>query len=696
MKDKSLFSDTCTPRKLCNVFVDSPPELLDASIEDLLSMSKIGQTRMFSYIRQYALEPPTELQQKRRRQKLKTFTKNKDTSKKLNTKLNQATLLLSSAYKSLLNPGSGCKQTFPLPLAICTPDGTMRKCNKSIFRDVILDIFPGSHVVATQCPFITSTPVPHELIVDFLFILHQPPPPDVDTFASYASYIWDKIIFKLGVCRGANIVRIIVDKSTFFPEPRALLHDTRSSNTGKMNAHECTICDEGLIPLCNDYQKMLANAELKRKYISYLMDYFVKTATNNSTQIQLILDHEDLSCPCLVSAGNVLSLPILKNRNGEADYNVWFHCMMSTSEKIVVLGSDTDIWVYGMMFLECGWLQNKTVYVECKIGKEYVHLNKLMDMAHAHPKLKTIPFPLTSLAVVYILTGGDYISSFFRSSKKTFTTAFIENIQYICSDGFVDMESYEAMGIEGYILTKLLFDGWVKLSCCVYLLKHKTLFNSERISSLHASLMASTLQDDKVQLMKWLAYTQVHPLQNLSQWHDFTRRVCFHHSSGSKDHECLLIPSMSALRLHMLRSEYVFKIVFNSLNSTASVVNACEYGWKATNNQIFIVWDEEEVMNRLKVGKGCGCKAAKCDGSGAGCRNCFQMCRPCSMKCKCKLRCRNPHNNGGTCERCRPTDLLDVDSDIDVENEGISDSMLPLVERRRESVDTNTDDTDVE
>ena len=96
---------------------------------------------MFSYIRQYALVPPTELQQKRKRQKPKTFTKSKDTSKKLNTKLNQATLLLSSAYKSLLNPGSGCKQTFPLPLAICTPDGTMRKCNKSAFRDIILDIF---------------------------------------------------------------------------------------------------------------------------------------------------------------------------------------------------------------------------------------------------------------------------------------------------------------------------------------------------------------------------------------------------------------------------------------------------------------------------------------------------------------------------------------------------------------------------
>ena len=65
---------------------------------------------MFTYIRQHTLIPPTELKQKRRRQKLKTFTKARDSTKKMNTKLNQATLLLSSAYKSLLNPTKGYKQ----------------------------------------------------------------------------------------------------------------------------------------------------------------------------------------------------------------------------------------------------------------------------------------------------------------------------------------------------------------------------------------------------------------------------------------------------------------------------------------------------------------------------------------------------------------------------------------------------------
>ena len=37
---------------------------------------------------------------------------------------------------------------------------------------------------------------------------------------------------------------------------------------------------------------------------------------------------------------------------------------------IIILGSDTDIWVYGMAFMGCGWLGNKTVYVERAIGSE--------------------------------------------------------------------------------------------------------------------------------------------------------------------------------------------------------------------------------------------------------------------------------------------------------------------------------------
>ena len=86
----------------------------------------------------------------------------------------------------------------------------------------------------------------------------------------------------------------------------------------------------------------------------------------------------------------------------------------------------------------------------------------------------------------------------------------------------------------------------------------------------------------------------------------------------------------------MLHSEYVFRIIFHAYNSTVSAADACVYGWNVKDNQIHIVGDEDEVMDRIKVNKGSGCKGAKCDGSAAGCRNCFQMCRTCTIKCKCK------------------------------------------------------------
>ena len=90
---------TLLSQEHCNIFVDSPPQLPNVNTEDLLQIAEKGRERMLLYVRQYTLVPPLEIRQKRRRNKLKTFTKARDTSKKLNTKLNQATLMLSSAYK---------------------------------------------------------------------------------------------------------------------------------------------------------------------------------------------------------------------------------------------------------------------------------------------------------------------------------------------------------------------------------------------------------------------------------------------------------------------------------------------------------------------------------------------------------------------------------------------------------------------
>ena len=106
------------------------------------------------------------------------------------------------------------------------------------------------------------------------------------------------------------------------------------------------------------------------------------------------------------------------------------------------------------------------------------------------------------------------------------------------------------------IWNRQVADAMNRPACCVYLVKHK--YNSEQISSLYFSLTNTPLHEDK-QLLKWLAYENIAPIKSVIQRNDITRRVCFHHNSGRKDHECLLIPSLGGLNYHMLRSEYVLK-----------------------------------------------------------------------------------------------------------------------------------------
>ena len=161
--------------------------------------------------------------------------------------------------------------------------------------------------------------------MDFLYVLHQTPPPHITTFSCYAKYLWDKIVIKHGVQRGAEVIRIIVDKPAYLPKPRDLLHQKRSGITGKLNLDDCTIADDELIPQCNRYQQMLANGNLKQSLISYIMTKFTKFGSDDPMTIQLILDYQDLDCPCSIYMGGRSDLTMLKNKNGEADYNLCFN-----------------------------------------------------------------------------------------------------------------------------------------------------------------------------------------------------------------------------------------------------------------------------------------------------------------------------------------------------------------------------------
>ena len=200
-------------------------------------------------------------------------------------------------------------RTHPLPLAIYKPDGTMRTGCKSDFKDVVLELFPNSNT------FITCNTLPRdsEIIVDFLFQLHQPPPPDVLTYDSLAEYLWNKIVINLGGRRGTNVLRIIVDKPKYLPKPRQLLHASRSFRSGTLGESECQIIGEGEVPSAKDFQKLLANKSLKGQLITLLMNKFRHMALQADMTMSLILDYEDIDQPTIIRNKMELSLPMLSN-----------------------------------------------------------------------------------------------------------------------------------------------------------------------------------------------------------------------------------------------------------------------------------------------------------------------------------------------------------------------------------------------
>ena len=83
------------------------------------------------------------------------------------------------------------------------------------------------------------------------------------------------------------MIRIVVDKPEYLPKPRDLLHESRSEKTGKLNVADCNISDNDIIPQCKKYQQMLANNRLNKKFISYVMEEFMKFGQDSHLSVNV-------------------------------------------------------------------------------------------------------------------------------------------------------------------------------------------------------------------------------------------------------------------------------------------------------------------------------------------------------------------------------------------------------------------------
>lgn len=215
--------------ELVNVFARKPKQLDKPTRRDLLEIRPTGRARFVSFVRQFALSPPTEPVAKRSRKKLRTFTVRTTISKE-QSKVKKATRLLTCAYSHVIQSGAPFVQTCPYPLGIATETGSIRQRPKSSVREAFAKDPVMAALFTNSCPLLTSADnCSLDIIFDFMRFIHQPPPPDILSVEQFAHHLWEKVVMGIGFRRGADRVTVVVDKPQYLPPPRALLHNADST-----------------------------------------------------------------------------------------------------------------------------------------------------------------------------------------------------------------------------------------------------------------------------------------------------------------------------------------------------------------------------------------------------------------------------------------------------------------------------------
>lgn len=284
----------------------------------------------------------------------------------------------------------------------------------------------------------------------------------------------------------------------------------------------------------------------------------------------VVIDSPSFANVSVVRNGSVMHMPM--NEHGEADYVIRYHVARSQVLNTLVVSKDTDTWTYGLALIEAGILESKNVIVKRGNSGEYVNISHGCESLRNISSLKNIKYPITSVVALYVFTGCDYVSSFFRLTKKYFMSVFLEHAKFICSES--DSKSSVIVRDNSIYLDE---SNVIQLACTAYLLKYPSVLNGVSVDQFRFSLMNPPISRESEQLLKYLGYSpSITCISTLQEWSELIRRITFHMSNATKDFESCLLPTYTALAKHALRASYVLKLVFSITSINCTVLNECD------------------------------------------------------------------------------------------------------------------------
>ena len=158
----------------------------------------------------------------------------------------------------------------------------------------------------------------------------------------------------------------------------------------------------------------------------------------------------------------------------ESDTRIWLHVLNSAGQKKLVLSPETDVYHFGLPIVA-----DTTLDILVRLSPFTSLELRLLDMqalisAFANdPDLAIIPQSLSTstIQVLFICTGCDFISFFTGFGKASFLTALFEYCEFICSNsnqapGTMTDTNSDSQGLLSFL----------RLVGCAYFRKHKAAF----------------------------------------------------------------------------------------------------------------------------------------------------------------------------------------------------------------------------
>lgn len=300
------------------------------------------------------------------------------------------------------------------------------------------------------------------------------------------------------VCVRYNYV--VIDKSD---PPRSMVHEQRNDRTSALPFIIPIIKDDTKLHYGSEYASLLADNEYKMSLIKYLSIKFLEFSLSASMHARMIvIDSPAFGFLRVIRNGKTYKVD--SNEHGEADYAIWYHIMKSDVSNVMVVSKDTDTWVYGLSLMELGFLSGKHVIIKRGINaSEYVSINFGVRAIMGLPCLSNVKYPATSIVALYILSGCDYVSSFFHITKKTFLEIFLQHANYICAGS----KAESLVCIDDNMFCSIELDSFIRLVCTVYLMKrHKSVLNGVALDQFHASFINQPISNENMQLLSWLSW----------------------------------------------------------------------------------------------------------------------------------------------------------------------------------------------